>query len=128
MVIEALLEERVQKDFEKLNSEGVDAETRKGLVDETLKFTDRLIELKKHDADIREKQETRRIEDEARTKQMQDEKIDKWVRNGVTLLGIVTTSWLTYWGIRYSTDFEKEGTYTTIAGRGLISKILPKLK
>ena len=40
--------------------------------------------------------------------------------------GIVTSLWLTVWGTKKSFEFEKEGTITTIMGRGFINKLIPK--
>ena len=56
----------------------------------------------------------------------EDEKRDRRIKNGITIAGIVIPSLITIWGTIKSLNFEKEGTVTTIMGRGFINKLLPK--
>ena len=56
----------------------------------------------------------------------EDEKRDRRIKNGITIAGIVIPSIITIWGTIKSLNFEKEGTVTTIMGRGFINKLLPK--
>ena len=56
----------------------------------------------------------------------EDEKRDRRIKNGITIAGIVIPSVITIWGTIKSLNFEKEGTVTTIMGRGFINKLLPK--
>ena len=59
-------------------------------------------------------------------KQFNDEQRDRLVRNAIAIAGIVVPSIITVWGTLKSIEFEKEGTITTIMGRGFINKLLPK--
>ena len=61
-----------------------------------------------------------------KTKQMEEEQRDRMFRNWMTVAGIVLPSVITVWGTIKTIEFEKEGTITTIMGRGFINKLLPK--
>ena len=82
--------------------------------------------MNKVDIDIQERIETREFENDLKLKQMKDDKIDRWVKNGLTALGIAVPTVVTVWGTLKSFKFEEEGTITTIMGRGFINKLLPK--
>ena len=61
-----------------------------------------------------------------KVKQAEDEKKDRFIRNIMTGAGIIIPTGVTIWGVLKSFEFEKEGTVTTILGRGLINKLLPR--
>lgn len=44
----------------------------------------------------------------------------------VDVAGIILPLTVTIWGTKKSIEFEREGTFTTIMGRGFINKLLPK--
>lgn len=85
-----------------------------GVTDLT-KLCDRAIELEKVKTDK-----------ELKTKQFEDEKRDKVVKNVLTGASILIPAGLTIWGTIKSIKFEETGTITTIMGRGFIQKLLPK--
>ena len=70
--------------------------------------------------------ENRMLENNWREKQAKEERIDRWVKNGIAVAGILIPVGVTIWGTLVSFKFEEEGTITTIMGRGFISKLLPK--
>lgn len=60
-----------------------------------------------------------------KTQADEDRKGRIW-RDAISIAGIVVPTWLTIWGTKKSFEFEKEGTITTIMGRGFIGKLLHK--
>ena len=66
------------------------------------------------------------IEPLERGKQMEEEKKDRWIKNGLAAAGIIIPTLVTIWGTVKSIKFEETGTITTIMGRGFINKLLPK--
>lgn len=84
-------------------------------VDGVAKLMDRAIELEKINIEVESKTDTR----------LDDQK-DRLIKNCIAAAGIVVPSLITIWGTLKSMEFEKEGTITTIMGRGFINKLLPK--
>lgn len=64
---------------------------------------------------------------ELRVKQMQEDKNDRLLRNGIAIGSIVLPIAVTIWGTIVTLNFEKEGTVTTMMGRGFIN-LLTKTK
>lgn len=75
---------------------------------------------------MEEEKRQRRFEHEIRERQMKEERTNRIVTTIVTVSGIVLPIVVTIWGTKKSFEFEKEGTITTIMGRGFINKLLPK--
>ena len=99
---------------------------------ETQKFENTLKE-KQAEFDRKSKQteldyKLRQSENEAsaQLRQMDDEVKDRLIKNCIATAGIVLPALITIWGTLKSLNFEKEGTVTTIVGRGFINKLLPK--
>ena len=87
---------------------------------------DRAIELERLDIESHEKVEARHSDEDFKMKQMEEERKDRIARNCIAVAGIVVSTAVTVWGTIKSINFEKEGTITTIMGRGFINKLLPK--
>ena len=111
MNIETMLHEKIQSDFETLKETSPTSDDYAATADELVKLLDRAVEVEKLNIE-RDK--------------LDDEKKDRIVRNCLTVAGIVIPSIITIWGACKSWEFEKEGTITTIMGRGFMSKLLPK--
>lgn len=126
MKIETLLQEEIQNEFEDLGVLETGTEKYKATVDGLTKLLDRAIEIEKFDTEVQEKAEVREIENKLKQRQLEEEKKDRRVKNCLTAAGIVVPSVLTIWGTLKSLRFEKDGTVTTIMGRGFINKLLPK--
>jgi hypothetical protein len=95
---------------------------------EKLEFEKKRLELdtKKVDLEHEDKTKDRDADTSFKTKQLEDDNKDKIIRNGIAIAGIVIPVLVTIWGTKKSFEFEKEGTITTIMGRGFINKLLPK--
>lgn len=76
--------------------------------------------------EFREKILNREFDECLKKKQFEDEKKDRLIKNCISIAGIIIPIIVTIWGTKKSFEFEKEGTITTIMGRGFINKLLPK--
>lgn len=121
-MIEHALHEEIKTSFEDLKSMKLGSEEHKVAVDEVTKLLDRAIEMEKLEHDAQDKVEERNI----KLKQMNEERKDRWWRNGLAAAGLVVPTCVTIWGTLKSFKFEETGTVTTIMGRGFINKLLPK--
>lgn len=115
MVTRQLLDDRIQDELAYLA--GIDASSEEYVkaVDGVTKLLDRAIELDKIS-----------IEDARKAEQLDDERKDRIVKNVITAVGTAATIGVAIWGTVVSINFEKEGTITTLMGRGWINKLLPK--
>lgn len=126
MDVEKLLYDEIQSEFEGLGQMELGSENYRATVDGLTKLMDRAIELEKFDIEHQEQVENQKKELDLRMREMKDEKVDRWIKNTINLLGVVSTVGLAVWGTKKSFQFETEGSITTIMGRGWINKLLPK--
>ncbi len=126
MNIERSLHEEIVCEFEELSKMTPGTEEYKTTVDGLTKLVDRAIEMEKLHIDEDDKVKTRESEENWKSIQLKEERLDRVIRNCLTGLGIIIPAGLTIWGTVKSIEFEKEGTITTIMGRGFINKLLPK--
>ena len=126
MSIKTLLVEEIQDELNDLSDLDLGSEEYKITVDGLTKLIDRAIEMEKFETENEDKIKNREKDDDFKLKQMAEERTDRWVRNGIAIAGIIIPSIITVWGTVKSLNFEKEGTVTTIVGRGFINKLLPK--
>ena len=126
MKIETLLHEEIQDEFKNLKEMELGTEEYKTTVDGLAKLVDRAIEIDKLNIDAQDRIDSREIEVDLKQQQINDEKQDRKIRNGIAIAGIVIPTIVTIWGTLKSFKFEKDGTVTTIMGRGFIQKLLPK--
>ena len=126
MNIETLLSEEIQDEIEELGGLELGSEEYKVSADGITKLTGQLIELKKINMECEDKKASREDEYKFKREEMLNEQRDRLIKNCLTGASIITGIGLTVWGVLVSLDFEKEGTVTTIVGRGFINKLLPK--
>ena len=126
MNIEDLLRKEIKSELEELGSMKLGSDEYRTTVDGVTKLVDRAIEMEKLGIESQEKVDAREIENELKLKEMTEEKKDRWVKNGIAVAGILVPTAVTIWGTIKSIEFEREGTITTIMGRGFINKLLPK--
>ena len=115
MDMNKLLSDEIQSEFKKMEVMKVGTEEYKTTVDGLTKLVDRAIEIEKLN-----------VEHENTIEQMNEDKRDRYIKNGISVAGILIPSVITIWGTIKSLRFEQEGTVTTIMGRGFINKLLPK--
>lgn len=126
MNLEEMLRDEISEELKGLKDLELGKEDYKVAVDGVTKLTDRLIEMQKLEADIDEKNRRNESDDELKKKQMKYTRNDNIVKNVISVAGIVIPTVLTAWGTIKSFEFEKEGTITTLIGRGFINKLLKK--
>ena len=126
MSIGSLLQKEIENEFENLQCMDAGTEEYKVTVDGLTKLVDRAIEIDKLNNERKEKMEIREREETLQRTQIKEERIDRWVKNGIAIAGILIPSVITVWGTYRTLKFEEEGTVTTIMGRGFINKLLPK--
>ena len=122
MKIKETLYKEIEDELQALNEIEVGTDEYKSSVDGVTKLLDRAIEIEKHEAEMKER-EAERI---AKNIQVAEEQKDRVVKNYITAGGVVLPLLVTIWGTLKSFKFEKDGTVTTIMGRGFINKLLPK--
>lgn len=126
MNIENLLYDEIETQFDKLRTLEAGSDEQRGAVDNLVKLIDRAIEMEKIDNDCKDKVEARESDKQMKLQQMKEDRLDRMVKNILTGLGIAIPTGVTIWGTIKTFEFEKEGTITTIFGRGFIQKMLPK--
>lgn len=114
MEIEKQLEEVILLKLEEARDS--DSEQCKDAVDEAAKLTDRLIEIKKMNADEEAKKEEQ---------ERQDIK-ERWA-NGIAIAGIAVPATISALGIYKTFKFDDAGgIISSTLGRGFLNKIVPK--
>ena len=124
--IETLLHEEIQDGFDALSRMERGTEIHKTTVDEVAKLFDKAIEIEKIEIEAKERTKAREIEESIKLAQIEEDRKDRRVKNGIAIGGIVLPLAVTIWGTFKTLKFEEEGTVTTIMGRGFINKLIPK--
>lgn len=104
----------------------VGSDKHKVAVDEVTKLADRLIEIEKLELERSDKNKNRESDMFYKNAQMIDERKNRWIGHGIAIGSLIVQVGLAVWGTKKTFEFEKEGTVTTIMGRGFINKLLPK--
>ena len=120
------LRDVIQSELEELKDMEVGSDEYKTTVDGVTKLTDRVIELEKLNIEKQDKAENRKNDQDLKLKQMEEDKKDRLIKNCLSAAGIILPLGLTVWGTYKTFEFEKEGTVTTMMGRGFINKLFPK--
>ena len=123
------LDGEISTELEVLESMETNSEDYKIMVEGLTKLIDRSMELEK--IENSKAQEAEKIKNEAEkmkfeAEQAKTNKIFQWIGYGISAAGIVIPVAVTIWGTKVTLNFEKEGTVTTMMGRGFINKLLPK--
>ena len=124
--IETLLHEEIQDGFDALSKMERGTEIHKTTVDEVAKLFDKAIEIEKIEIEAKDKAKSREIEASLKRAQMEEDRKDRRVKNGIAIGGIVLPLAVTIWGTFKTFRFEETGTITTMMGRGFINKLIPK--
>ena len=124
--IETLLHEEIQDGFDALSRMERGTEIHKTTVDEVAKLFDKAIEIEKIEIEAKDKAKSREIEANLKLAQIEEDRKDRRVKNGIAIGGIVLPLAVTIWGTFKTFRFEETGTITTMMGRGFINKLIPK--
>ena len=126
MNIERLLRKEIVDELEMLSKIQIGSEDYKSAVDGLTELMDRAIEMEKFDREMDEKIKSREDEKYLRIQELYENQKNRKLSNCIAIGGLVVPAILTVWGTIKTINFEKEGTITTIMGRGFINKLLPK--
>lgn len=111
--IERLYEYRIAEEMEEMGKEKIGTDERKACVDDVTKMTDRLIELRKLNA-----------ERENKTEQLKADKKDRLVKNCLTAASIaVPVAGAFVMGVM-SMNFQRTDSFFTEAGNGAVRSLL----
>ena len=124
MSIQRLLREEIESEFKELSKITPGGDEYRVAVDGITKLMDRAIELEKNEIDRQDRIDARDSENELKTKQMEDEKKDRFVKNLLTGLGTIGGLVVTIWGAKKAWKFEETGTVASPVGRSFINKLI----
>ena len=124
MSIQRLLREEIESEFKELSKIAPGGEDYKIAVDGITKLMDRAIEMEKNEIDRQDRIDARDSENEFKTKQMEDEKKDRFVKNLLTGVGTIGGLVVTIWGAKKAWKFEETGTVASPVGRSFINKLI----
>ena len=80
--------------------------------------------MEKNEVDRQDRIDARDSENELKTKQMEDEKKDRFVKNLLTGVGTIGGLVVTIWGAKKAWKFEETGTVASPVGRSFINKLI----
>lgn len=124
MSIQRLLREEIESEFKELSKIAPGGEDYKVAVDGITKLMDRAIEMEKNEIDRQDRIDARDSENELKTKQIEDEKKDRFVKNLLTGIGTIGGLMVTIWGAKKAWKFEETGTVASPVGRSFINKLI----
>lgn len=124
MSIKTGLIEEFNSELEELKKMEVGTDEYKTSVEGITKLADRIIEIEKQEYENSARAIDRQVEMEFKEQQLIDEKRDRIIKNCLTGLSVVGGLGLTFVTAVMSMNFEREGTFTTEAGRGSIRQLL----
>ena len=122
MKVETLLKEEITSQIEEISKMDLGSEQCQIAVNNVTKLTDQYVELKK----IESENDLKLEEIALKREQIEGEKKGRTIQIILGVGGIIVPAVLTIWGTKASFEFEKEGTITTIMGRGFINKLIPR--
>ena len=117
MSVEKLLEGEIEKRLESLGDVNSGSDEYDTKVNGVTKLLDRKIEMDKVE-----------IERDLKMRQIKEEKTSRLTRDIITAATFVGGAVISIWGFVASTNFEREGTFTTTAGRQCAKKVLSLFK
>ena len=126
MSIETMLHQEIKAELEELSKMQVGSNEHEAAVNSLVKLMDRATEMERLGIESQEKIENRETETDLKLKHLAEEKKGRITRDLINIMSVGVTAAITIWGTKKSFEFEKEGTITTIMGRGFIQKLLPK--
>lgn len=113
--METLLCKEIRTEFKNLEAMELGTEQYRATVDGLTKLMDRAIELDKSEN-----------EQKARLDAAKNEQIDRWIKNGLSLVSVVGGFAITIWGTKVCLKFEETGTVTTGPGRAFMNRLFKK--
>lgn len=128
MSVKTLLEGEIEKRFEDLEYIPSGTEEHKTSTDALTKLLDREIEMERLEIERIDKIDNQKIEQELKMRQMKEDKTSRWTRDVTNWVNLVGGAAMFAWGLIVSTNFEREGTFTTSGGKYSVKKVLSLFK
>lgn len=131
MSVKNLLREEITDEIGHLSKMEVGSEDYEKTVNGLTKLVDRLnemekIEMEKTNSNV--ENECKIEENDLKRQQLEDDKKDRLIRNGITGVSVIGGLAVTVWGAVKTFKFEETGTITSQAGRQFINKAINFLK
>ena len=131
MGVKNLLREEITDEIGHLSKMEVGSEDYEKTVNGLTKLVDRLnemekIEMEKTNSNV--ENECKIEEQDLKRQQLEDDKKDRLIRNGLTGVSVIGGLAVTVWGTLKTFKFEETGTITSQAGRQFINKAINFLK
>ena len=126
MSVKSMLNEELETELEELKKIEIGGDDYKAAVDGITKLADRMIELEKLNNEAEERNKNREVDAELKQAQLEATKKDNRVKNAISIAGILVPIGVTIWGTLKAFEFEKDGTVTTLIGKGFINKLIHK--
>lgn len=127
MNVKSMLDDEIRNELENLGREAIGSEEYKANLDGVTKLLDRQIEIEKLENERLDRMESRETEIVLKQQQLAEEKKDRRIKNSITVGTFACSAALYAMAFIASTNFEREGTFTTEGGRGALRNLL-KLK
>lgn len=126
MSIETKIDVELEDRLDQLSGMKGGSEEYKVTVDGIAKIFDKKLESEKQNSESERIAKQQEFENQLKLKQMKDERIERIVKHGLTIAGLLSSVGLTVWGTHKTLKFEETGTVTTSAGRNFIKNLFPK--
>ena len=126
MSVKSMLNEELETELEELKKIKIGGDDYKAAVDGITKLADRMIELEKLNNEAEERNKNREVDAELKQAQLEATKKDNRVKNAISIAGILVPIGVTIWGTLKTFEFERDGTITTLIGKGFINKLIHK--
>lgn len=131
MGVKNLLREEITDEIGHLSKMQVGSDEYEKTVNGLTKLVDRLnemekVEMEKTNSNV--ENECKIEEQDLKRQQLEDDKKDRLIRNGLTGVSVIGGLAVTVWGTLKTFKFEETGTITSQAGRQFINKAINFLK
>lgn len=126
MSMEDLLRTEVKANLENMKDLELGSKEYESAVESTCKLVDRVISIDRNADDYDLKDKAREADIEVKNIQLEKDKRNQMIQNGITVGSIVVSTAVTIWGTLASFKFEKERHCYNNFRSTVISKLLPK--
>lgn len=126
MSTRTMLNEEIQSEIEVISKLAVGSDDYKVATDGVGKLIDKYIDLEKLEMERENKYIDREFDQEYKISQAKAEKIDRIVKNCITVIGIGAPLIVTIWGAKKTFIFEETGSIISTTGKGFINRFFKK--
>ena len=128
MTVKAMFRDEIEKELAEVSRLEVGSDKYRTAVDGVSKLADKMIELEKIEIDNQDKIENRENDYSLRLKQIEEDRKDRIVKNVLTGVTFAGSAALAIWGTIISMKFEKEDSFTSLAGRKWVDRTVTFFK